>query len=181
MNNKLIILIALLFGNFALSQKYSTKTGKVHFEANVPLFEDVDAVNNSVVTVLNAETGDIASIAMTKNFKFKVALMEEHFNENYAESSKYPKASFVGKIDNYSSAGLTSSPTNYTVSGTLTFHGVKNNVTSNAQIYRKDNKIYVSGKFVAKPADYNITIPSIIKKKIAETVNVDYNFELEKK
>lgn len=180
MYNRLIILVALILGNFAFSQKYSTKTGTVHFEANVPLFEDVDAKNSSVATVLNIKTGDIASIAMNKNFKFKSALMEEHFNENYAESSKYPKAVFVGKIENYNLEELNTSPRSYTVSGSLTFHGVKNNVSSTAQIYRKDDKIYISGKFSAKPAEYNISIPSVIKKKIAETVNVDYNFELEK-
>ena len=180
MKNIFIILMVLLFGNLAFSQKYMTKKGAVHFEANVPLFEDVDAKNTGTVVVLNSLTGDIASIAMTKNFKFKVALMEEHFNENYAESSKYPKASFVGKIANFNLSELTSSPKNYTISGTLNFHGVDNKVNSTAQIYTKESIIYISGKLVAKPADYKVSIPKIVTKKIAENVNVDYHFELAK-
>ena len=179
---KKTLVIALLFflGNFVSAQKYLTKTGTVHFEASVPLFEDVDAKNSTVVTVLNADSGDIATIAMTKNFKFKVALMEEHFNENYAESAKYPKTTFTGKVANFKKENLSSTPQNYNLSGILNFHGVNNKVNSVASIYTKDNKIYVSGKFIAKPAEYKVTIPKMVTKKIAESVNVDYSFELVK-
>ena len=106
MKKTFIIFLLVFLGNFTFSQKYLTKTGTVHFEASVPLFEDVDAKNSTVVAVLNADSGDIATIAMTKNFKFKVALMEEHFNENYAESAKYPKTTFTGKITNFKKENL---------------------------------------------------------------------------
>ncbi|MBW8359417.1 MAG: YceI family protein [Weeksellaceae bacterium] len=165
---------------FCFAQKYMTKTGKIHFEASVPLFEDVDATNAASVAVLNAATGDIASVAMTKSFKFKVALMEEHFNENYAESSKYPKATFSGKILNFNLNELSASSSNYTISGTLNFHGANNKVTSIAAIYTREGKIYITGKFVARPADYKVTIPKMVTKKIAENVKVDYHFELVK-
>lgn len=173
-------MLFLSLGNLTFSQKYLTKTGTIHFEASVPLFEDVDAKNTTAVTVLNSDSGDIATIAMTKNFNFKVALMQEHFNENYAESAKYPKTTFLGKILNYKKENLTSNPQNFTISGTLTFHGVENKINSLATIYTKDNKIIISGKFITKPAEYNVTIPKLVSKKIAETVNVDYNFELAK-
>ncbi|MBW8360835.1 MAG: YceI family protein [Kaistella sp.] len=174
----LILIAFLLVANFTFSQKYLTKTGNVHFEASVPLFEDVDARNTTVVAVLNADSGDIAVIAMTKKFKFKVALMEEHFNENYAESTKYPKITFTGKIAGFKKENLTSTPQNCSISGTMNFHGVNNKVNSAANIYIKDGKIFLSGKFVAKPADYQVTIPKVVTKKIAENVNVDYQFEL---
>ncbi|MBU8883117.1 hypothetical protein CBW16_03830 [Flavobacteriaceae bacterium JJC] len=175
-----MITMVLFLGNLLFSQKYTTKTGTVHFEANVPLFEDIDARHSNAAAVLNADSGDFASVAMTKNFKFKNALMEEHFNENYAETSKYPKTTFTGKIADFKKENLSSTPTAYTVSGTLNFHGVNNPVNSAAQIYTKDGKIYISGKFVAKPADYKVTVPKMVMKKIAENVNIDYYFELHK-
>lgn len=168
----------ILMGNFVFAQKYSTKNGTLHFEASVPLFEDVDAKNSTAVTVLNVGTGDIATIAMLKNFKFKVALMEEHFNENYAESAKYPKATFSGKILNFKKDNLTENPKDCMISGTLNFHGVTNKVSSPASIYMRGGKIYLAGKFTVKPADYKVTIPKMVTKKIAETVNVDYQFIL---
>ena len=178
MKNSIFLFLFLFLGNFTFSQKYLTKTGAVHFEASVPFFDDVDATNKTVVAVLNADSGDIATIAMTKNFKFKVALMEEHFNENYAESSKFPKTTFTGKIAGFKKENLSSTPQNYVVSGTLNFHGKNNKIDSTASIYSKYGKIYMTGKFMAKPADYEVSIPKMVTKKIAETVNVDYNFEL---
>src|SRR5688500_14963512 len=89
------VLIALLLLSAGVSaQKMITKTGKVTFEASVPSFEEVKATHDAVTCVLNPATGEIASLALIKGFRFKIALMEEHFNENYIESNKYPKATF---------------------------------------------------------------------------------------
>lgn len=177
MKNKFAIVTFLLLGSFVFSQKLMTKTGKVHFEANVPLFEDVDALNSKVVAVLNVASGDIAAIAESKGFKFKVPLMEEHYHENYAESGKYPKTTFTGKIANFNLANVTSTPKNYNVTGVHNYHGVDKPINSVAKIYSKDGKIYIAGNFVAKPGDYKVTIPKMVTKKIAENVNVDYSFE----
>ncbi len=180
MKNLFTLLFFILLGTWISAQKYITKIGSIHFEASVPLFEDVDAKNSTAVTVLNSETGDIATIAMTKNFKFKMALMEEHFNENYAETSKYPKATFTGKILNYNKSNISETPKDFTISGTLNFHGVDNKISSPAKIYMKDGKIFISGKFSVKAADYKVTIPKMVMKKVAETVNVDYQYVLTK-
>lgn len=178
MKNTVLLLLFILVANTLTAQKYSTKNGNIHFEASVPLFEDVDAKNSNTTVILNADTGDIASVAMVKGFKFKVSLMEEHFNENYAESVKYPKTTFVGKILNFKKEGLSEIPKNYTISGTLNFHGVDHKTLTVASIYLKDNTIYITGNFIAKPADYNVKIPKMVTKKIAENVNVDYQFIL---
>jgi polyisoprenoid-binding protein YceI len=179
---KPIILITSLFltAAFASAQKYSTKTGKTAFEASVPLFEDVYAENTVTTAILNVDTGDIASLAMVKDFKFKTNLMQEHFNENYAESAKYPKTSFRGKISNFNKTDLSSKAKTYTITGTLNFHGVDKQVQSVASIYLKDDKLIVQGKFIAKPADFKVKIPKMVMTKIAENVDVDYNFILQK-
>ncbi|KMQ67072.1 hypothetical protein ACM39_14865 [Chryseobacterium sp. FH2] len=180
MKKLVLIIVSLLFSNLALAQKYSSKTGKVTFEASVPLFEDVFAQDDNNVVVLNADTGDMASISVVKNFHFKTKLMEEHFNESYAETAKYQKSTFTGKILNFDKTKLTASPQKYTIQGKLNFHGVDNTITSNATIYAKDGKIYMQGSFVAKAADYKVTIPKMVMKKVAESVNVEYNYVLVK-
>ncbi|WP_241775150.1 hypothetical protein [Chryseobacterium sp. ERMR1:04] len=113
MKNVVLIVASLLCSNLAWAQKYSSKTGQVSFEASVPLFEDISAKDNNNLVILNADTGEIASVSMVKNYKFTVKLMEEHFNENYAESAKYPKATFTGKLANFDKAKLTASPQKY--------------------------------------------------------------------
>ncbi|KUJ50850.1 YceI family protein [Chryseobacterium sp. JAH] len=175
-----IIMFSILFGNMALAQKYSSKTGKVTFEASVPLFEDVFAQDNNNTVILNSDTGEIASVSAVKNFHFKVKLMEEHFNESYAETAKYPKTTFKGKIQGFDKTKLSANPQKYTIQGTLNFHGVDKAVSSIATISMKDGKIYMEGGFVARPADFRVTIPKMVMKKVAENVNVEYNYTLVK-
>ncbi len=88
------IFIVLISSTLIAQSKYYTKSGSIDFEASVPSFEEVKAKNNTVTSILNTETGEIAALALVKGFRFKVALMEEHFNENYAETHKFPKATF---------------------------------------------------------------------------------------
>lgn len=173
-------MFSILFGNMALAQKYSSKTGKVTFEASVPLFEDVFAQDNNNTVILNSDTGEIASVSAVKNFHFKVKLMEEHFNESYAETAKYPKTTFKGKIQGFDKTKLSANPQKYTIQGTLNFHGVDKAVSSIATISMKDGKIYMEGGFVARPADFRVTIPKMVMKKVAENVNVEYNYTLVK-
>ncbi|MDR6922033.1 MULTISPECIES: YceI family protein [Chryseobacterium] len=171
-----LLSVLLLSAGYASAQKYSSKTGKVSFEASVPLFEDIYAKDDNNVVVLNADTGEMASVSSVKNFHFKTKLMEEHFNESYAETAKYPKTTFKGKVVNFDKAKLSASPQKYTVQGTLNFHGVDKAVSSTATIYAKDGKIYMQGGFIAKPADYKVAIPKMVTKKVAENVNIEYNY-----
>ncbi|AYZ13846.1 YceI family protein [Chryseobacterium arthrosphaerae] len=178
MKKVILLSVSLLSAGYASAQKYSSKTGKVTFEASVPLFEDIYAQDDNNTVVINADTGEMASVSAVKNFHFKTKLMEEHFNESYAETAKYPKTTFRGKITGFDKTKLTASPQKYTVQGTLNFHGVDKAVSSAATIYAKDGKIFMQGNFVAKPADYKVTIPKMLTKKIAENVNVEYNYVL---
>ncbi len=180
MKNGLFILTSLLLSNFISAQKFSSKTGKVTIEASIPMFEDVFAQDDNNVVILNADTGEMASVSVVKNFKFKVKLMEEHFNESYAETAKYPKATFKGKVMGFDKTKLTTNPQKVTVQGILNFHGVDRNVSSTATISAKDGKMYMKGNFIAKSADFKVTIPKMVMKKVAENVNVEYNYTLVK-
>ena len=175
------ILIVLLFFSlsFYAQEKYYTKSGTIIFEASVPAFEEVKATSSKVTAVFKSETGDIAALALVRGFRFKVALMEEHFNENYAESDKFPKAKFLGKIQNYNASILNGNK--IIIKGELTFHGITNNVEVNGEINKKGNSINLSANLSVKPEDYNINIPKLIRKKVAETIDIQINFDLIKK
>jgi len=170
---KNLLLLLVLAGGFASAQeKMTTKTGKVIFEASVPSFEEVKGTSETVTCVLNAKTGEIASQALMKSFRFKIALMEEHFNENYIESRKYPKATFRGKINEFDAASLTSSPKNYTIQGIMEMHGKSKDVAMPAKIRKTDAGIEIVSDFVLNTDDYGIQIPSVVKNKVSKKVNV---------
>ena len=175
----IILLLFICLCSIAIGQnKYLTKSGQVTFEASVPSFEEVKATQHNVTAILNSGNGEFAALALVKGFRFKNALMEEHFNENYAESDKYSKTIFKGKISDFNVDKLGE----HEISGQLNFHGVTNEfIDIPITISKKDNKITVSGNFSVKASDYNIPIPRIVSKKIAEDIEVSFNFELEPK
>ncbi|WP_268847356.1 YceI family protein [Flavobacterium aestivum] len=178
---KIVCLIMFIFvGNVIFSQKMMTRTGEIKFEASVPSFEPVAAVNNSVSAILDESNGEFAALALVKAFKFKVPLMEEHFNENYIESSQYPKATFKGKIINFDASKLTNEA-KYDVEGDLTVHGVTKKIKTKMSLVLKDGKINASCNFTVKVQDFNIKIPSVVKSKVSENVEIEVNFVLAEK
>ncbi|MFC0778567.1 YceI family protein [Flavobacterium sp. HJSW_4] len=175
-----LIAFLLLGINHASAQKLITKTGNIKFQATMPSYEEVAAENKSVSAILEQTTGDFASLVLIKGFRFKVALMEEHFNENYMESEKFSKATLKGKIVDFDISKITNTPKNFTLKGDLTIHGKTNPVSIIVKISKAANGITLNGSFEAKPEDYNIEIPSLVRKKIADKVKIDYNFLLTK-
>lgn len=175
------ILLGLLFlGTSIFAQKYYTKTGVTEFKASVEAFEPVEAKNNSTTAILNTKTGDIASLLFMKAFSFRVALMQEHFNENYMDSNKFPKATFRGKVDGFNLSEISDSK-KYTIKGTLTVRGVKKEVETLATFTKKGEKLIMQASFGVKPEDFKIKIPKIISKKIAGTINISLDYEFVKK
>lgn len=178
--NTLLFLLVFLAINFIYSQeRYGTKTGVVNFEASVPSFEEVKATHNLVSALLKSN-GDFASIALVRGFRFKVALMEEHFNESYAESNKYPKVIFRGKIQNFNSSKLSNLEKEYTIIGTITMHGEEKKIEAKAFLKIINNMINLETSLTLRPEDFNIEIPSIVSNKIAEEIGVLVHFEFRK-
>ena len=178
---KKIFLSVTLFTSLALlaQDKMITKTGKITFEASVPAFEEVKAKNDGVTCVLNSKTGEIASLALMKGFRFKLALMEEHFNENYMESSQYPKATFKGKVLNFSASKLSSTKSTYDLEGDLTIHGVTKKIKTKINLSLNSGNITATSNFTVKAEDYKIEIPGLVKDKFAENIKITINFNLE--
>lgn len=179
---KNLVIIFLVFAAFsAQAQKFFTKTGMTEFEASVEAFEPVEAKNNSTTAVLNASTGDVAALLFVKAFHFRVALMEEHFNENYMDSDKHPKATFKGKIEDFDIAKLNSEAQTFNLSGTLTIKGKSKEINTTIDLKTMDGKIHANSDFSVSPQDFDIEIPSIVRKKIAQSIKITFDYELSKK
>lgn len=163
------------------SQKMITRSGEIKFEASVQAFEEVIAKSNTASCIFNTATGEIAVLSLVKSFRFKVPLMEEHFNENYIESDQFPKASFKGKVINFDASKIISGKTTFDLEGDLFLHGVTKKIATKITFVQSEQKLVSTCRFKVKPTDYNIKIPSLVKNKIAETVEIDIKFELEKK
>ncbi len=180
---KHIVYLVLFIGLSASAQdRYLTRTGVVSFEASVPSFEKVEAINTAVTAILDTNNGEFAALVLIKGFRFKNALMEEHFNENYAESDSYPKATFKGKLQDFSISKLKESIIILNLNGVLNFHGQENSLDSlQVNIIKNDSSITISGEFLANASDYDIKIPKIVHNKISKDIMVSFEFKLQKK
>jgi len=181
---KKIAAIGLLLFCFYLNgtaQLYFTKNGYVSFFSST-VMEDIKADNNQVISIMNTATGDMQFSLLNNAFHFKKALMEEHFNEDYIESAKYPKSTFKGIISNLENMNFGKDGVyNVTVSGSLSIHGVTKAVSVPGKLTVKAGNISATSSFKIKPKDYNIKIPAGVKNNIAETVELTVNCNYEKK
>ena len=154
-------------------ERYLTKNGAITFYSKMPL-EDIKAENNQVLSIIDASSGKMAISILMKSFMFKKALMQEHFNENYVESDKYPKATFKGDILNFDVVNeLVSS---VKVKGILTLHGVSKEMIIEASMGKTAESIFMDGNFMINLADFEVEIPAVVAKNIAKNIKVTFNF-----
>ena len=178
---KYFIWIGLIFLTVpALSQvRYYTKAGRISFESKAEL-ENIEAINKSVTAVLEPASGKLQFSVIIRGFEFHKALMQEHFNENYLESHKFPKANFSGIISNSSSiAAMADGIHTVEAGGELTIHGITRPVNIPGTITVTDGKLLLNSEFEITVANYNIKIPALVRNKIARTVKVRVNCRLE--
>ena len=179
---KLLLPFLLLAVTIAFGQsKYMTKSGSMSFEASQPSFEPIEATHSAVSALLNADTGELAVLALVRGFRFPLALMEEHFNENYIESHQYPKTSFKGSILNFDSNTLSNQPRTVQLTGELSMHGVTKLISVSATITKSDEQITLTSSFSVKTSDFGIKIPSLVRKQIDENVQVEVSLPLQRK
>jgi hypothetical protein len=156
----------------ASAQKYITKNGFIGFFSHTPM-EDIKGDNNQVASILDTSNGEIVFQVLIKSFHFDRALMEEHFNENYMESEKFPKSSFKGRITNLSSVDFSKSGTyEVTVDGDMTIRDVAKKVSVKGTLEVVNGGINANAKFNIVPEDYNISIPGVVREKISKNFEV---------
>ena len=152
--------------------KYLTKAGRVSF-FSTSIIEDIEARNTAVAAVLDLGTGQLAFAVPVKEFVFKRTLMQEHFNENYMESDKFPKATFTGHFTGADMAALGVAGSHAVqVEGNLTLHGVTHRVTVPGTLELKNGQLLAFAFFSVAPADYNIEIPLLVRENIAKIVSI---------
>ncbi len=173
MKGFLLILVWSLIVFDGLGQRYIVEKSTVNFFSDATI-EDISAENTKANSIINTQAGDIAfSIAM-REFQFEKKLMQEHFNEKYLESEKFPKATFSGKMIGFDQASKGIQQVRAT--GRLTIHGVTANVDIPGAIEVQTTKLVLKSRFIVKLADYNIKIPQLMWQNIAEQVEVTLNF-----
>lgn len=159
--------------------KFYTKTGKIEFYSKAPL-EDITAKTNTAAAILDAGTGAFQFSVVMKSFEFKKALMQEHFNENYVESDKYPKGEFRGSIINNSAVNYGKDGTYpVTVKGKMSIHGVTRDVEIPGTLRVENGVLYASAAFNLLVSDYNIKIPAVVKDKLSNTIHVTVDSKLD--
>jgi hypothetical protein len=174
----LVSIVLILATELNAQEKYFTRDATISFFSTTPV-EDIKAINSKVSCVLDSETGKIEFAVLMKAFVFKKALMEEHFNENYVESSKYPKATFKGQIENLDEIDFLKDG-NYptSIKGTMNIHGESKEITASGTIEVKNGNILLSSDFNLLPEDFAIEIPGVVRDKIAKQLLISLNAQL---
>ncbi|MDF2437560.1 MAG: hypothetical protein K0Q95_1936 [Bacteroidota bacterium] len=177
MKKSALLIIALAFGYTLNAQIFIAKNCEVSFFSSSPL-EDIEAVNKACKPIVNTATNDVQMKIVISAFQFEKPLMQEHFNENYMESEKFPNAIFKGKI-NEKVDWTKDGEYKVTTTGKLTIHGVEKDRTIDGTVTIKGQEITLNSKFKIHIADHGIKVPSLYVQNIAEDVDVKLNAILE--
>lgn len=178
MRNIIVLLILMCMSSASRGQQLVSRTGIARFYSKTPL-EDIAAENRQVLVVMDPVAGKIAVSMLMKGFLFKKELMQDHFNENYAESDKFPRAEFQGswpELIDAAKEGLY----HVIVSGQLKIHGVSRMITLPATLEVKPDLVHGFCNFFIVPEDFGISIPSLVREKIARQISVQILFDCKK-
>lgn len=182
MKRAILVTILVISTTAAINaQKYYTKSGKIYFDATSSSSpEKIEATNRTATCVVDVSTGAIQFSMLMKGFEFERALMQEHFNENYVESHKFPKAEFKGKIKDNHEIDYTKDGTyKAKVKGDLIIHGETKEVEAEGKFIVKGGKITAEADFSIKLSDFKISIPGLVADKIAKTAKITVSCVLE--
>jgi hypothetical protein len=178
---KSMLTAVMLFAAIILmaQDKYFTKSGSIYFNSTAKL-EKVEATNRSAIAVMDTKSGAIQFAVMLKGFEFEKALMQEHFNENYVESDKFPKAEFTGQIINnkdinYSRDGVYPAK----VTGKLNMHGQTKDVSASGKITIKGGRIQLNSEFQVLLSDFKIDIPGLVRENISDNTKVTVDCQMD--
>lgn len=179
MKHVLLLAVVLVFTSSGTAQEHFTRKARVQFDSHTPL-EKIQAINKSGTAGLDTETGRMEWKVLIKGFVFEKALMQEHFNENYLESDKFPSATFKGelinlKVLNFAKNGIY----NAHAKGKMTIHGVTKDIEVPGTLLVANGKVRINSDFKIACADYDISIPGVVRDKIAREIAVKVEARLE--
>lgn len=173
---KSILIISLLsLAGEGVAQKWTAEKSMIVFYSHAAI-EDIRAENTKGSALFDTSSGSVAFIIPIKEFQFAKALMQEHFNEKYMESDRFPKATFQGKMEGFNFS--LNQEQQVTATGKLTIHGITHDVSIPGTVATNNNSLTLHAVFVVKLEDYKITIPQLLWQNIAEQVEVTVDFSL---
>jgi polyisoprenoid-binding protein YceI len=175
----LILLISIeLFGwQTGLAQKYKSQKSMVRFFSDAPV-EDIEATTTEAKSAFDLNTKEIVFSVPIKSFIFEKSLMQEHFNENYMESDKYPTATFKGKL-----TGIALENTQWQsakATGNMSIRGIDKSGSFDGRIRIMTDSVFVEAVFAIALKDHNIKIPKVVFYNIAEIIEVTVKFRYAK-
>lgn len=177
MKSSLIVaLFVVAFG--ANAQKYKSTEGSISFFSEASI-EDISASNVSCTGLLDLTSRQIAFRVTITEFEFAKSLMQQHFNDKYMESDKFPIATFAGTISGFDASSLLEQKV--TARGILTIHGQANEIEVKGSIKNESGALKVKSNFIVALTDYKIKIPKLLWQNIAEEVEVKVDFKFEEK
>jgi hypothetical protein len=171
MKKIMLLFLILITYKASAQEKMTTDRGIINFEASVPFFEEVKAINNKTACVLVTKTGEITCMVYIKKFLFERSLMQEHFNRNYLESDRYPRAIFKGIIEKFDLKNVDSVSKEYAIKGKMTIHGKSKKIMVYGTIKKVSEGIELVSSFPLNTDDFGIEIPFIVRSKISKKVN----------
>lgn len=170
--------LLLASASFVNAQQYMTRSGQVHFFSETAM-ENIEAENAQMSGLLDASNGGFAFQVQMRAFHFEKALMEEHFNENYVESEKHPKATFQGAFKDWDNAWNDGEPHDVVATGSLDFHGVKQDRDIAGTLTWNGKGWDIETRFPVALEDHAIEVPAVVKDNIAPVIDVDVKATLD--
>ena len=167
-----IIIIGIFTAESGYAQRYMSDSTYVRFFSEAPL-ENIDAVTYESASAIDLSSGNVAFSVPIKSFQFDKSLMQEHFNENYLESDKYPKATFQGKMKDWDDE---EGEKRITASGKMKIHGITQEISVEGTVIHSGDEIVIRAVFPVRLEDYEIDIPKAVFYNIAEVVEVTIFF-----
>jgi polyisoprenoid-binding protein YceI len=172
-----LLLLGLNVTAVIAQDRLISRNGAISFYSKTSL-EDIEAHTQTAMSVLDKKSGQVEFVVLIKSFAFEKALMQEHFNENYLESDKFPKSVFKGRVDDLSKIDFTHEGKYIaTVTGQLTIHGETKIVTTPATFTVEKESVTAVAEFPIELTDYKIRIPALVKDKISKTIKINVHLK----
>lgn len=175
------IVLSILIGLSALLAQtkaqtiYTSDTSMVSFFSSTPI-ENIEAFNSASTSLINTEKREIVFRVPIAGFQFEKPLMQEHFNENYMETEKFPYATFKGKLSD--TLDFTKDTIyNVTAEGMMNIHGQVRAESYQGMIISQNGRAILSCNFAVALKDYKIKVPKVVFANIAEIIEVKTYFE----
>lgn len=176
-NLALFVFLSLPAGGVLFAQKFVTEKGEINFTSNAQL-ELIKAYSTNVQGLIDPSNNQFAFLININSFRgFNSDLQRQHFNENYMESEKFPRARFTGKIIEQVDFSRDSI---YEVraKGDLEIHGQKQTRIIKSKLIIRNGQVMIESHFTVPLSDHTISIPKIVSQKIATEIDVFFKATL---